>query len=77
MAYWGNQLRFGKLTMADADMTLIDMNPEDPFDFDLDHYKDQLVPGYSKFTATFGLRVYMKDFAKVHPAAPAKTETKK
>jgi hypothetical protein len=77
MAYWGNQLRFGKLTMADADMILIDMNPEDPFDFDLDHYKDQLVPGYTKFTATFGLRVYMKDFNKVHPAAPAKTETKK
>jgi len=77
MAYWGNQLRFGKLTMTDADMILIDMNPEDPFDFDLDHYKDQLVPGYSKFTPTFGLRVYMKDFGKVHPAAPAKTETKK
>ena len=77
MAYWGNQLRFGKLTMADADMILIDMNPEDPFDFDLDHYKDQLVPGYSKITATFGLRVYMKDFGKVHPAAPAKTEKKK
>jgi hypothetical protein len=77
MAYWGNQLRFGKLTMADADMILIDMNPEDPFDFDLDHYKDQLVPGYSKITATFGLRVYMKDFGKVHPAAPAKAETKK
>jgi hypothetical protein len=77
MAYWGNQLRFGKLTMTDADMILIDMNPEDPFDFDLDHYKDQLVPGYSKFTATFGLRVYMKDFGKVHPAAPAKTEQKK
>jgi hypothetical protein len=77
MAYWGNQLRFGKLTMADADMILIDMNPEDPFDFDLDHYKDQLVPGYSKITATFGLRVYMKDFGKVHTAAPAKTETKK
>jgi hypothetical protein len=77
MAYWGNQLRFGKLTMADADIILIDMNPEDPFDFDLDHYKDQLVPGYTKITATFGLRVYVKDFNKVHPAAPAKTETKK
>lgn len=77
MAYWGNQLRFGKLTMTDADMILIDMNPEDPFDFDLDHYKEQLVPGYSKITPTFGLRVYMKDFGKVHPAAPAKAETMK
>jgi len=46
---------------------------------DLDHYKDQLVPGYSKITASFGLRVFMKDLDKVQRAAPApaKTETKK
>jgi hypothetical protein len=77
MAYWGNQLRFGKLTMADADIILIDMNPEGPLDFDLDHYKDQLVPGYAKFTANLGLRVFVKDFGKLQRVAPAKTETKK
>ncbi len=66
MSYQGNQLRFGKLTMSDADMILIDMDPGDPFDFYLDHYKEQLVAGYTKITPDFGLRVHMKDFNKLH-----------
>jgi len=70
MAYRDNELRFGKLTMHDTDMVLIDMNPQDPFDFYLDHYKDQLVAGYSKTTPAFGLRVYMRDFNKLHEATP-------
>jgi hypothetical protein len=65
MAYRGGQLRFGKLTMSDTDMVLIDMDPQDPFDFYLDHYKDQLVAGYTKTTPEFGLRVYMRDFNKL------------
>jgi hypothetical protein len=65
MAYRDNELRFGKLTMHDTDMILIDMDPQDPFDFYLDHYKDQLVAGYSKTTITFGLRVYMRDYNKL------------
>ena len=66
MAYRGNQLRFGKLTMSDTDLVLIDMNPNDPFDFYLDHYKEQLVAGYTKETPTFGLRVYLRDYNKLH-----------
>jgi hypothetical protein len=70
MSYKGaGPLRFGKLTMEPTDLTLLDMNPADPFDFYLDHYKDELVAGYSKTTPTFGLRVYMKDFNKLAPAA--------
>jgi hypothetical protein len=65
MAYRDSELRFGKLTMHDTDMVLIDMNPQDPFDFFLDHYKDQLVAGYSKTTPSSGLRVYMRDFNKL------------
>jgi hypothetical protein len=65
MAYRGHQLRFGKLTMIDTDMILIDMDPRDPFDFYLDHYKDQLVAGYTKITPGFGLRVFMRDFNKL------------
>src|SRR3989440_10385008 len=68
MAYRGNQLRFGKLTMSDTDMVLIDMDPKDPFDFYLDHYRDQLVAGYTKMTPEFGLRVFMRDFHKLHRA---------
>lgn len=66
MAYRKNQLRFGKLTMSDTDMILIDMDPGDPFDFKLDHYREQLVAGYTKETASFGLRVYMRDYDKLH-----------
>lgn len=82
MAYRGNQLRFGKLTMNDTDMVLIDMDPKDPFDFDLDHYKEQLVAGYTKETPAFGLRVYMRDYNKLHrvtmgrPGAAARQRAK-
>ena len=71
MAYRDNELTFGKLTMHDTDMVLIDMNPQDPFDFYLDHYKDQLVAGYSKTTPAFGLRVHMRDLNKLHEATPS------
>lgn len=71
MAYHGNQLRFGKLTMADTDMILIDMDPKDPFDFYLDHYKEQLVAGYTKITPGLGLRVFMRDFNKLHKSGQA------
>ena len=73
MAYRGNRLRFGKLTMSDTDMVLIDMDPQDPFDFYLDHYKEQLVAGYTKETPSFGLRVFMRDYNKLrHRRAASK-----
>lgn len=72
MAYRGNQLRFGKLTMNDTDMILIDMDPKDPFDFYLDHYKEQLVAGYTRETMKFGLRVFMRDYSKLRHIATAR-----
>jgi hypothetical protein len=66
MAYRGNRLRFGKLTMDDTDMILIDMTPNDPFDFYLDHYTEQLTAGYTKNTTANGLRVFMPDYDKLH-----------
>jgi hypothetical protein len=65
MAYRGNRLKFGKLTMENTDMVLIDPDPRDPFDFYLDHYQDQLMAGYTKITAQFGLRVFMVDYNKL------------
>ena len=65
MAYRGAQVRFGKITMSDTDLVLIDMDPQDPFDFSLGQYKEQLVAGYTKTTPNFGLRVFMRDFNKV------------
>ena len=73
MAYRGGILRFGKLTMNDVDMQLIDADPSDPFEFYPDHYKEQLVAGYSKTTPSGGLRVYMPDYGKIsRPLSPPK-----
>jgi hypothetical protein len=55
-------IRFGKLTMTDADLQLIDADPKDPFDFFPAQYERQLVAGYSKSTAQRGLRTYMPDY---------------
>ena len=65
MAYRGGILRFGKLTMNNADMRLIDADPSDPFEFFPEHYRDQLVAGYSQTTASGGLMVYMPDYSKI------------
>jgi hypothetical protein len=65
MSYKGNRLRFGKLTMDDADITLYDLDSADPMDFFLDHYKEQIAAGYSKITASFQLRIFLKDFNKL------------
>ena len=64
--FYGGSVRFGKLTMSDADMWLIDADPRDPFDFYPEQYMRQLVAGYSKNTPEGGLRVYMPDY---HQAA--------
>jgi len=75
MSYRGAELRFGKLTMNDTDMVLMDIDPQDPFDFYLDHYKEQLAAGYTKITPEFGLRVYMPDFSKLRIRRPSQPRT--
>jgi hypothetical protein len=65
--FQGGVLRFGKLTMTDTDLLIVDAEPKDPFDFFLDHYNEQLVAGYERNTPDHGLIVTMPDFATVHP----------
>jgi hypothetical protein len=48
MAYKNNRLRFNKLVMDDVDLILIDKDPNDPLDFYLEHYKEQLRRGIQK-----------------------------
>ena len=62
VSFGGGTIRFGKLTMTDADLRLIDADPRDPFDFFPARYQRQLVAGYSKNTATGGLRTLMPDY---------------
>ena len=63
--FFGGSIRFGKLTMSDADMQLIDADPSTPFDFFPAHYEDQLVAGYSRNTRRKGLQVFMPDYSRV------------
>jgi len=65
MYYRGGTLRFGKLTMVDADLMLVDDDPTDPFDFSPAEYKRQLVTGYSKITQDNGLVTHMPDLADI------------
>jgi hypothetical protein len=75
MSYQGNRLRFGRLTMDDADLVLYDLDPGDPLDFYLDHYRQQLAAGYTKITANFQLRVFLRDFNKLgHKRSTPKSE---
>jgi len=61
--YWrGGQLSFGKLTMTETDLELIDEDPRDAFDFSVDRWNEQLVAGYSKITAERGLKSHMPDY---------------
>jgi len=62
MYYRGGVLRFGRLTMSDADLLIVDADPSDPFDFFLDHYNEQLVAGYSKNTLSKALISVWPDY---------------
>ena len=63
--FFGGSIRFGKLTMSDADMQLIDADPRNPFDFFPARYEKQLIAGYSRNTPRKGLQVFMPDYARV------------
>jgi hypothetical protein len=75
MFYRGGVLRFGKLTMHDTDLMIVDAEPADPFDFFLDQYNAQLVAGYSRNTPDHGLIVVMQDYSKT-PPLPVKSAPK-
>jgi hypothetical protein len=64
MYYRGSVLRFGKLTMNNTDLEIVDGDPRDPFDFFLDRYNLQLTAGYSRNTPNHGLIVVMPDFSR-------------
>lgn len=72
----GHTIRFGKLTMHDADLQLVDADGSDPFDFYPNKYLGQLVAGYSKNQPDGGLVTYMPDYsdmvrsARRSPPAP-------
>ena len=71
MAFRGNKVQFGKMLMEDTDLVVLDLDPGDPLDWNQSRFKDQLVAGYSKITPSFGLRAYVKDYAKLPKSGAA------
>jgi hypothetical protein len=61
MHYVGNVLRFGRLTMANTDLEIVDDDPADPFEFSPREYAKQLVAGYSKTQPDGSVIVHMPD----------------
>ena len=72
LAQWHNFLRlsggnldFGKLTMHQVDLTMIDASKDPWFDLDLVNYQAQLVYGTTRMTEKAGLEIYMPDLDKL------------
>ena len=72
LAQWHNFLRlsggnldFGKLTMHQVDLTMIDATKDPWFDLDLVNYQAQLVYGTTRMTEKAGLEIYMPDLDKL------------
>jgi hypothetical protein len=76
MSFQGNPVRLGKLTMENADLTVLNIDANEALDWSQDHYRDQLVAGYSKVTPAFGLRAYAKSFAKLPHRPPTQAHAK-
>jgi hypothetical protein len=70
--YRGGVLRFGKMTMTNSDIKIVDANPKDPLDFSVDHFNQQMVAGYSKITPRGGLVAHVPDYYRLRRIAPTR-----
>jgi hypothetical protein len=82
LAQWHNFIRFrngalnfGKLTMHNADLTMIDAANEPWFDLDLVNYQNQLVSGDTRMTAQAGLEIYMPSLKEQAPKRAGQSVT--
>lgn len=72
MAFQGGKVQFGSLLMNPTDLMVLDVDPKNTLEWDQDHYKQQLVEGYSRITESFGLRAYAKDYSRLGKGGPTK-----
>jgi hypothetical protein len=66
LRFTGGNLDFGKLTMHNADVTMIDASNDPWFDLDLTNYQAQLVNGYTRMTAQAALEIFMPNLDAMH-----------
>jgi hypothetical protein len=62
-------LNFGKLTMNNVDLIMIDISQDAWFDLDLANYQAQLVKGYTRMTPQAGLQIFMPDVSALKDVA--------
>ncbi len=61
----GGNLDFGKLTMHQVDLIMVDVSSDAWFDLDLANYAAQLVNGYTRMTPQAGLQIFMPDLGTI------------
>jgi hypothetical protein len=61
----GGTIDFGKLTMHQVDLIMVDLSNDAWFDLDLAHYQEQLVNGYTRMTPQAGLQIFMPDLDQI------------
>ena len=61
----GGTIDFGKLTMRNVDLIMIDISKDSWFDLDLTNYQRQLVNGYTRMTPQAGLQIFMPDLRDI------------
>jgi hypothetical protein len=62
MHLYGGIVRFGRLFMVATNLQIADAHPQDPFEFYLQYYGNQLAAGYSRSHLDDSLTTYMPDF---------------
>ncbi len=61
----GGTIDFGKLTMHQVDLVMVDISNAYWFDLDLANYQKQLVNGYTRMTPAAGLQIFMPDLSTI------------
>src|SRR5580704_17590437 len=73
IAFRGGRVELWKVAFAECDIVVLDLDPADPLDFFLDHYKEQVAAGYTKVSEGFQVRTYLKDYGKLAQSKSAST----
>lgn len=68
----GGTIDFGKLTMRNVDLIMIDISKDPWFDLDLTNYQKQLTNGFTRVTPESGLQIFMPDLRDI-PQSTANT----